>query len=156
MNESIKRRDLAIRAIVKNPDEYASIGQVEGVTDLIGELKEQIAKEDSVLLDISYKLEQTQRYVEEQERNNLNQKESESSIAISPGAAESQQQPPSPSGMVWLTREQQNSFKILHGELEGLLVALGNSASLQSLESDSDKNQLVRLRNTLEASNPPV
>lgn len=151
LNEAIKRRDLAIRAIVKNPDEFASIGQVARVTDLIGELKEQITQEDSVLLEISAKLEQTQRYVEEQERNNLSLRDSDVSSEVNPGTA-ANQQPPSPARVVRLNREQRDSFKSLQGEIEGSLLELANLASAQSLESDADNNNLELLRKTLEAS----
>jgi len=150
LNEAIKRRDLAIRAIVKNPDEYASIGQVERVTDLIGELKEQIAQEDSVLLEISSKLEQTQRYVEEQERSNGAKIESDTSNALTP--VEAERQPDSTNQIIRLAKDQLESLKTLRGEFESSLLTLTNTPSLKSLESDEDRVQLELLRQTLEAS----
>lgn len=174
LNEAIKRRDLAIRAIIKNPDEYASIGQVERVTDMIGELKEQITQEDSVLLEISAKLEQTQRYVEEQERNGAGRAEEQNqmdnaeqsgvvNLAVAGDAgpvqssgeneAELKTPPQSPSAdLVRLNKDQREALKRLHDEIESLVSAFVDLDSRKSPKSEADKAQLEHLRGTLTAS----
>lgn len=152
LNEAIKRRDLAIRAIVKNPDEYASIGQVERVTDLIGELKEQITQEDSVLIEISSKLEQTQRYVEEQERNTVTQLAADNSDLAKSSAVDATPQPSVSDRIIQLNKEKLDALSSLKEEIEGSLSLLTSTPSLQSLESEKDKGQIDLLRHTLETA----
>lgn len=152
LNEAIKRRDLAIRAIVKNPDEYASIGQVERVTDLIGELKEQIAQEDSVLIEISSKLEQTQRYVEEQERTSLTPVELDNDETSKTIAVQAAPQPSASNGSIQLTKDKLDGLINLKKEIEGSLSVIASNPSLQSLESAEDTARIELLKHTLETT----